>query len=172
MVITASAARTNSSFKGLGNSLDRSMPHSSIAATTAGLIWSPGSLPAERTWTLPLAWWSRRAAAIWLRPALWTQTNSWSRNGMGLPPWGTAAGPVAVAVGLDQAGLAEHPEVVADQRLSGGQLLGQVGNAQLLGGQQLHDAPTQRVAQGSGQLHREGFGRRRRDSRRDSGSHL
>ena len=31
--------------------------------------------PAERTWTWPWAWWSRRAAAIWLRPALWTQTN-------------------------------------------------------------------------------------------------
>src|SRR5215212_9935038 len=75
MVTTTSAAWTNSSVRGLGNSRDRSMLHSAMAAATAGLRRSAGADPAERTWTRPLAWWSRRAAAIWLRPALWTQTN-------------------------------------------------------------------------------------------------
>src|SRR4249920_284669 len=116
MVMTASAALTNSSVRGLGNSRDRSMPHSSIAATTAGLIWSPGALPAERTWTLPLAWWSRRAAAIWLRPALWTQTNRTSGTaspGLGRSgirgPLGECVGPRDLAqpgrAGLGGAGL-------------------------------------------------------------------
>jgi hypothetical protein len=45
--------------------------------------------------------------------------------------------------------------VVADQRLADGQLLGQVGDAELLAGQQLHDPPAQRVAQRSGQLDRQ-----------------
>src|SRR5919201_4558156 len=88
MVMTTSAALTNSSLSGLGNSLDRSMPHSSMAAATAGSIRSAGSLPAERTWTLPLAWWSRRAAAIWLRPALWTQTNRTSGTSFTMAPSG------------------------------------------------------------------------------------
>jgi len=35
MVMTTSAARTNSSVSGSGNSLDRSMPHSAMAAATA-----------------------------------------------------------------------------------------------------------------------------------------
>ena len=48
--------------------------------------------------------------------------------------------------------------MVADQRLGGLQFLGQVGDAQLLGRQQLHDPPAQRVAQRPGQLHREGLG--------------
>jgi hypothetical protein len=43
-------------------------------------------------------------------------------------------GPVAVAIGLDQPGLPQDLEVVADQRLRGLQLLGQVGDTQLLGG--------------------------------------
>src|SRR5919197_2120860 len=91
MVTTASAARTTSSVKGLGNSLDRSMPHSSIAATTAGLIRSAGSEPAERTWTLPLAWWSSSAAAICERPALCTHTNSTSGTSFMIAPSAWAA---------------------------------------------------------------------------------
>src|SRR5512132_4398623 len=75
MVTTTSARSTEASRSGLGSSRDRSTPTSAMAATTAGLRASAGSDPAERTWTLPLAWWSSRAAAIWLRPALWTQTN-------------------------------------------------------------------------------------------------
>ena len=54
------------------------MPSSAIAATTRGLTASAGSLPAERTVTLPPARWSSSAAAIWLRPALCTQTKSTS----------------------------------------------------------------------------------------------
>ena len=48
--------------------------------------------------------------------------------------------------------------MVADQRLGGIQLLGQMGDAQLLGRQQLDDPPAQRVAQRPGQLHRQGLG--------------
>ena len=66
------------------------MPHSSMAATTAGLSLSPGADPAERTWTLPLAWWSRRAAASWERPALWTQTNRTSGVSATATPWASA----------------------------------------------------------------------------------
>src|SRR3954454_23630026 len=52
--------------------------------TTAGLMVSAGAVPAERTMTRPVAWWSRRAAAIWERPALWTQTNSTSAMWSGI----------------------------------------------------------------------------------------
>ena len=46
-----------------------------MASTTAGLMSSAGAVPAERTTTRSPAWWASRAAAIWERPALWTQTN-------------------------------------------------------------------------------------------------
>ena len=49
MVITTSAARTAASVIGLGNALPTSIPSSAIATTTAGLIRSAGSLPADRT---------------------------------------------------------------------------------------------------------------------------
>ena len=49
MVMTTSAARTTSSVSGFGNSWAMSMPSSAMAATTAGLISSPGSDPADRT---------------------------------------------------------------------------------------------------------------------------
>lgn len=52
----------------------RSMPHLAGAATAVGLIASPGTDPVERTRTFPIAWCSNRAAAIWERPELWTQT--------------------------------------------------------------------------------------------------
>ena len=52
------------------------MPTSAMASTAAGLTWSPGSEPAERTSTRSPARWVSQAAAIWERPALWTQTNS------------------------------------------------------------------------------------------------
>ena len=82
-MITASAAWTTSSVMGLGNSFEMSIPISASASTAAGLISSPGALPAERTCTRPLAAWSSSAAAIWLRPALWVHTNSTS--GTSLP---------------------------------------------------------------------------------------
>src|SRR6266568_3202997 len=53
MVITASAARTTSSVSGFGNSCAMSTPTSRIASTTAGLIRSAGSEPADRTWIRP-----------------------------------------------------------------------------------------------------------------------
>jgi hypothetical protein len=40
-----------------------------------GLMVSAGALPAERTSILSPARWVRNPAAIWERPALWTQTN-------------------------------------------------------------------------------------------------
>src|SRR5688572_21371115 len=55
-----------------------SISSSAIAATTAGLTSSAGALPADRTRTRPSARRSSSAAAIWLRPALWTQTKSTS----------------------------------------------------------------------------------------------
>src|SRR6476659_3003790 len=52
-----------------------SMPTSRMAATAAGLIVSAGAEPAERTSTASPARWRSQPAAIWERPALWTQTN-------------------------------------------------------------------------------------------------
>jgi hypothetical protein len=49
MVMTASASRTASSVSPLGTAVERSMPASRIAATTAGLASLAGVLPAERT---------------------------------------------------------------------------------------------------------------------------
>src|SRR4029077_1304266 len=78
IVITTSAALTNSSLRGLGNSWLMSIPISRIASTTTGWSSCAGVLPAERTCTLPLARSLRSPAAIWLRPALCTQTKSTS----------------------------------------------------------------------------------------------
>jgi hypothetical protein len=89
-VMTTSAALTDASVSGLGNSRDRSMPSSAMAATTAGLRASAGSEPTERTTTLPLGWWSSRAAAIWLRPALCTQTNRTSGTSFTAAPLGVS----------------------------------------------------------------------------------
>src|SRR5674476_181186 len=52
-----------------------SIPSSSMASTATGLIWSAGIEPAERTSTAPPDIADRSPAAIWERPALWTQTN-------------------------------------------------------------------------------------------------
>src|SRR6266851_5168826 len=78
--MTRSEARTAASVRdlGLAPAARRSMPTSFIASTTAGLMVSPGAVPAERTITRPFAWWSRSAAAIWERPALCTHTKSTS----------------------------------------------------------------------------------------------
>src|SRR4051794_11792672 len=51
------------------------MPTSRMTSTAAGLTWSAGSLPAERTSTASPARWRSQPAAIWDRPALCTQTN-------------------------------------------------------------------------------------------------
>src|SRR6476661_4551975 len=75
MVMTTSDSLTASVVRVLGISRDMSMPTSAIALTAAGFTWSAGCEPAERTSISPLARVVRKAAAIWERPALWTQTN-------------------------------------------------------------------------------------------------
>src|SRR5580658_2846661 len=50
-----------------------SIPFSAIAATTAGFNDSPGAVPAEWTMTRPPPRRRVKPAAIWDRPALWTQ---------------------------------------------------------------------------------------------------
>ena len=92
-MITTSAARTTSSVSGFGNASLMSTPSSAITSTTAGLISSPGALPAERTWTRPSERSVTSPAAIWLRPALWTQTNSTSGCSFTILPsaWASAS---------------------------------------------------------------------------------
>src|SRR5215207_7889050 len=76
MVITTSDSRTAWSVRIFGFAAPMSMPTSAMACTAAGLTWSAGSDPAERTSTVPADRWDRNAAAIWDRPALSTQTNN------------------------------------------------------------------------------------------------
>src|SRR5690606_10650074 len=52
------------------------IPTSAIAATAVGFRVPAGALPAERTSIASPARWVRNPAAIWERPALWTQTNN------------------------------------------------------------------------------------------------
>ena len=47
-----------------------------MAASAEGFTASAGAEPADRTSTWPPDKWVRNAAAIWDRPALWTQTKS------------------------------------------------------------------------------------------------
>src|SRR5918994_2025520 len=76
MVITTSDSRTAWSVRIFGFAAAMSMPTSDMACTASGLTWPAGSDPAERTSTAPEDRWDRNAAAIWDRPALWTQTNN------------------------------------------------------------------------------------------------
>src|SRR6478752_8777110 len=75
MVMTTSDSFTASVVRTLGISADMSMPSSAMASTAAGLTLSAGWEPAERTSMRPWPRVVRNAAAIWERPALWTQTN-------------------------------------------------------------------------------------------------
>ncbi len=75
MVMQTSDALTASMVRIFGVSAVMSMPTSRIASTAAGLTWSAGAEPAERTSTRSPARCDSHAAAIWERPALWTQTN-------------------------------------------------------------------------------------------------
>src|SRR5665811_592875 len=75
MVTITSAAWTTSSVSGLGKASVSSIPRSARAWMTRGWIARVGCEPAERTWTLPADRCLANAAAIWERPALWTQTN-------------------------------------------------------------------------------------------------
>ena len=76
MVMHTSEAWTASVVRIFGVWAEMSMPTSRIASTTAGLTVSAGADPAERTSTRSPARWDSHAAAIWDRPALWTQTKS------------------------------------------------------------------------------------------------
>src|ERR1700716_3052577 len=76
MVITTSASRTAVSERSAGRRRERSIPFSSIATTTFGLISLAGSVPAESTCMRSPDRCSVKPAAIWLRPALWAQTKS------------------------------------------------------------------------------------------------
>ncbi|VBA38267.1 hypothetical protein LAUMK13_02037 [Mycobacterium innocens] len=74
MVMTKSLFWTASPVSTFRVAAVMSMPSSAMAATATGLIWSAGSVPAERTSMRSPARWVSSAAAIWERPALWTQT--------------------------------------------------------------------------------------------------
>ena len=69
-----SEASTASVVRIFGVSAEMSIPSSSSASRTAGLIDSAGADPAERTSTAPPESTRVYAAAIWDRPALWMQT--------------------------------------------------------------------------------------------------
>ena len=75
MVITTSDVCTASVVSTFGCSARMSTPTSAIASTATGLTWSAGIEPADRTSTAPPDSAVRNPAAIWERPALWTQTN-------------------------------------------------------------------------------------------------
>src|SRR6476620_7608120 len=76
MVMTTSEDCTASGVRSLGRSAAMSLPSSSMASRTAGLMGSAGADPADRTSTRPPDRWAVYAAAIWERPALWTHTKS------------------------------------------------------------------------------------------------
>src|SRR5688500_15547212 len=103
MVITTSDSLTASVVRTLGTSADMSMPSSAMASTAAGLIFSAGWDPAERTSIWPLPSVVRNAAAIWERPALWRQTNRTE----GFLAVSVLTGCLLVSVGLDGDGLAD-----------------------------------------------------------------
>src|SRR5690625_2742003 len=105
--MTTSAVCTASGVSSFGRSAVMSMPTSRMASTTARLSWWAGSDPAERTAMRPAAWWVRKAAAIWERPALWTQTNNtveWYR-------WSSGARFVLVGVGAEPAACSPQGDV-------------------------------------------------------------
>ena len=76
MVITTSERSTTLGSSFFGASPDISIPHSAMAWTATGLIWSAGADPADLTSIRPIEWCWSNAAAIWLLPALWMHTNS------------------------------------------------------------------------------------------------
>src|SRR5665647_1068022 len=75
IVMTTSDACTAWVVRTLGRSARMSIPSSSMASTATRLISPAGIEPAERTSTAPPDIADRSPAAIWERPALWTQTN-------------------------------------------------------------------------------------------------
>src|SRR5438309_10956884 len=115
MVMTTSAALTNSSVSGVGNSLDMSTPSALITSTAAGLISAAGALPAERTLTLSPAYRASNPAAIWLRPALWTQTKRTSGTGVSVTRSGALAGADGgTADGARQDTVSKNPSTIVN----------------------------------------------------------
>src|SRR5699024_7186144 len=86
MVMTTSEALTASTVRTFGVAAVMSMPSSAMASTATGLSWSAGADQADRTSMRPWQSSLTQPAAIWERPALWTQTNStegwWSTAGL------------------------------------------------------------------------------------------
>src|SRR5207237_7359275 len=76
MVITRSADRTISSVSRWPRCPETSIPTSRMASTTSGCTASPGIVPALPASPFPSARALKKASAITLRPAWWTQTNS------------------------------------------------------------------------------------------------
>jgi hypothetical protein len=77
MVTSMAAPRASSSVSFCGTAAERSTSTSFIAASTSGWTRVPGCVPAETA----RAFWGlasrlSQAAAIWERPALWTQANT------------------------------------------------------------------------------------------------
>ena len=77
-MVTSSAAPSATSFVSLrGTALVRSMPTSFMALSTSGCTDAEGLVPADTACALPGATrWLKKAAAIWLRPALATHANT------------------------------------------------------------------------------------------------
>jgi hypothetical protein len=90
IVTTASEACTCSVVISCGTAVEMSMPTSAIAWTATGLMLSPGSLPPDRTSTVPSESDRMKPAAICDLPALWTQTNRTTGFGLMPPSWPTS----------------------------------------------------------------------------------
>src|SRR5699024_3897423 len=147
MVMTTSEAWTDPGVRIFGAWWEMSMPTSAIASTAAGLIESAGAEPAERTSMRSPAISRSHPAAIWERPALWTQTNrtlgravtriskAGSREsgdieegaefGEGRRNDGVV-GPATLLLAREQAGVDALLHVVADGRLADPERLGEV----------------------------------------------
>src|SRR4051812_7963296 len=157
--MTTSLSFTVSVARSRGVAPVMSMPTSRIASTATGLIWLAGSDPADRTSTLSPARWRSQPAAIWDRPALWTQTNKtmglltralrWCRFVVNLASCGHSQqardplhafadrpvvdpGPTSFAV--DESGFAEDLQVVRDGRPGHVELWRDVADAHFVAG--------------------------------------
>ena len=77
-MVTSRVAPSATSFVSLrGTVLERSMPTSFMALSTSGCTEPAGLVPADTAVALPGATrWLKKAAAIWLRPALATHANT------------------------------------------------------------------------------------------------
>src|SRR6266571_4843986 len=98
--MTTSAPLTMLPVSGLGSSALMSTPISFMASTTRVLRCSAGSLPADRTVTVSPASLCSSPAAIWLRPALCTQTKRTSGICISIIPRARLHPALAVLLGV------------------------------------------------------------------------